>query len=353
MAGLFEAEALYKSSRAERRCSKCGETKALTEFAIKNKKTGLRSVWCRACRRAYGRDHYRKNRPAYLKRNNDRRKIERPKVKAQIDAYLREHPCVDCGRTDITMLEFDHRDPTQKDWPVGELARSAEWPRVLSEIQKCDVRCANCHRRRTAEQFGWSRHVGVVLTNGVRPGGAGRYASLSAPRQEPLFSAEPDGSRRCSRCRLLKSIYEFALRDIEHGLRDYYCRPCRQAYRRGHYDRNRADYIARAMSEMRMKREDALLLVHAYLREHPCADCGATDIVTLEFDHRDPTTKITEVAKMLGRRSWPVIAAEIAKCDVVCANCHRKRTARQQGWKVRLGERAAAYGKMEALAGVA
>lgn len=137
------------------------------------------------------------------------------------------------------------------------------------------------------------------------------------------------------------------------GERDYYCRPCRQAYRRGHYERNRADYVSRAMTEMRLKREDALVMIHDYLRSHPCVDCGETDILTLEFDHVDPATKTMDIGAMSGRRSVTAILEEIAKCVVRCANCHRRRTAQQQGWKARLAERSAAYRKMEALAGVA
>lgn len=54
-------------------------------------------------------------------------------------------------------------------------------------------------------------------------------------------------------------------------------------------------------------------------REHPAA---------LDFDHRDPTAKrMSSIAKHLTRR-WEVVLAEIAKCDVVCANCHRIRTAK-------------------------
>ena len=48
----------------------------------------------------------------------------------------------------------------------------------------------------------------------------------------------------------------------------------------------------------------------------------------LDFDHlRD---KVADVSAMLNRR-WPVILAEIEKCDVVCANCHRRRTAKRLG----------------------
>jgi hypothetical protein len=69
--------------------------------------------------------------------------------------------------------------------------------------------------------------------------------------------------------------------------------------------------------------------VYEYLLEHPCLDCGETDPVVLEFDHIGEKTG--NVSGMLGRR-WSTIEAEIAKCEVVCANCHRRRTAERGGW---------------------
>jgi mono/diheme cytochrome c family protein len=72
-------------------------------------------------------------------------------------------------------------------------------------------------------------------------------------------------------------------------------------------------------------------LAAAYLREHPCVDCGEPDIVVLEFDHlRD---KVANISQMVGSGvRWERIAAEIEKCEVVCANCHRRRTARAFGY---------------------
>jgi hypothetical protein len=35
------------------------------------------------------------------------------------------------------------------------------WPTILKELSKCDVRCANCHRRRTARDFKWFRASGM------------------------------------------------------------------------------------------------------------------------------------------------------------------------------------------------
>lgn len=339
---------------ADRVCSKCRRIRPVDEFPIKSKVTGLRRTWCRDCCRAYGREHYRRNRPDYIGRARDRRRTERPRIAQLIDEYLRRHPCVDCGCSDITVLEFDHRDPAVKDMNIGRLKSTATWSRILREIEKCDVRCANCHRRRTAAQFRWMKVTGIQTAHmGPRPGASGRYRRPDAPQQDPLFAPSPDGLRRCSRCRSLKPLADFAFRDLASGARDYYCRPCRHAYRRAHYERNRPDYIGRAMTEMRMKREDGLLLLHEYLRSHPCVDCGEADITVLEFDHVAPGAKTMDVGLMVGRRSWPVIWAEIAKCEVRCANCHRKRTARQQAWKARLAEGGGPYGRMAMLAGVA
>jgi L-lysine 2,3-aminomutase len=65
-----------------------------------------------------------------------------------------------------------------------------------------------------------------------------------------------------------------------------------------------------------------------YLREHPCVDCGEDDIVVLEFDHlRDKSANVSAI--MLQKNEWRRVLEEMAKCEVVCANCHRRRTARR------------------------
>jgi hypothetical protein len=58
----------------------------------------------------------------------------------------------------------------------------------------------------------------------------------------------------------------------------------------------------------------------------PCSDCGNYyPAIVMDFDHRDPDTKQHEVAA-IKYGSWEKLLAEIAKCDLVCANCHRIRT---------------------------
>jgi hypothetical protein len=73
------------------------------------------------------------------------------------------------------------------------------------------------------------------------------------------------------------------------------------------------------------------LLIQDYLGTHPCVDCGETDIVVLDFDHQgDKTEGIS--AMITAGKPWPLILAEIERCEVVCSNDHRRRTAKAFGW---------------------
>jgi len=83
------------------------------------------------------------------------RKRYRARNHANVNAYLASHPCIDCGEADVRVLEFDHVRE-KKEGNIGDFVRGGmAWQRILLEISKCDVRCANCHRRKTVEQFGW------------------------------------------------------------------------------------------------------------------------------------------------------------------------------------------------------
>jgi hypothetical protein len=138
-------------------CCRCGKLKELTEFTFKNVTTGLRHGYCRGCHKAWNRADYERNRATYIanaKRNTAAYTAENLR---RIVHYLQHHPCVDCGETDLLVLEFDHRDRSTKRMPVSMMVRDYAWPQIALEIEKCDVRCANDHRRRTARQLGWRK----------------------------------------------------------------------------------------------------------------------------------------------------------------------------------------------------
>jgi hypothetical protein len=100
------------------------------------------------------------------------------------------------------------------------------------------------------------------------------------------------------------------------------CRACNAAYHRANWDRHMAQIRTR---KKKLLAENRARIVR-FLAERCCADCGETDLVVLEFDHlRDNSHNISYLVR--AGYEWAYILEEIAKCDVVCTNCHRRRTA--------------------------
>src|SRR5438105_13512244 len=137
-------------------CTQCGQELSISEFNYRDRARAVFHTRCRHCTRTYFREYYARHREVYVIRIRKKNAAERRCNRDQVLAYLRTHPCVDCGETDPVVLQFDHLDRTKKIRNVGDLLRiRVPWSRILAEIEKCSVRCANDHQRRTAEQFGW------------------------------------------------------------------------------------------------------------------------------------------------------------------------------------------------------
>ena len=148
-------ERMFDGGYTLRKCGRCGQERPIEEFAWRRKSAGKRGPYCRRCRAAYGRAHYMANRQLYIDRARRRKRTVCEERIAYLIEFLSSHPCVDCGETDPMVLEFDH--VTEKTFTIGEGFRDRNWESVLAEIEKCEVVCANCHRRRTASRGGFMR----------------------------------------------------------------------------------------------------------------------------------------------------------------------------------------------------
>jgi hypothetical protein len=146
---------------------------------------------------------------------------------------LRGGKCEDCGyAASIAALEFHHRDAETKDFGIGNMNGSLA--RLIAEADKCDLLCANCHRRRHA-------------------------AASGAPRISTILKKE---------------------RAIDH-------------------------------------------------MGGSCYGCGQVVLPSMfEFHHWDARDKSFGISHDGMSRSWEEIVAELAKCVMLCANCHREVHAR-------------------------
>lgn len=135
-------------------CSLCKQTKDFLLFnKNKSRKDGLNNI-CRDCSRLKSRDYYLANRELHKKNTIRRSKEQKSKSKEFLLEFLKKNPCVVCGEADPVVLEFNHLRDKKDD--VSRMSASGNSiTTIKKEIEKCEVLCANCHRRKTAKDFGW------------------------------------------------------------------------------------------------------------------------------------------------------------------------------------------------------
>lgn len=129
-----------------KRCPCCGLLKAPTSFSKAGSRyDGLQSE-CKECKKARDRRYYKTSAARRLD-TRKRRDLVWNRNRKIVAKHLLSHPCRDCGETDIRVLEFDHL--RNKVASISKLIKSATAIKLLTEMSKCVVRCANCHKRKT------------------------------------------------------------------------------------------------------------------------------------------------------------------------------------------------------------
>lgn len=142
----------------KRQCSICAARLEEASFNWRDKARGIRHKYCIDCQRRLSKAHYEKNKHKYLLRNEANNKRQRESLQAKVLAYLRKSQCVDCGESDPIVLEFDHVRG-EKDREIARMiSNKVSWRKIEVEISKCEIRCANCHRKITARRLNSYRY---------------------------------------------------------------------------------------------------------------------------------------------------------------------------------------------------
>ncbi len=132
-------------------CRVCNLDKNESDFAKRSAQK--RHKICKSCKNAYNKTHYRKvstKHKAQVRKSTASRIVRYLK---EVDK-LKDVPCLDCRRTfPPYVMDFDHRPNEEKLFTVSEgIARNVSMRRIMSEIEKCDIVCSNCHRIRTYQR---------------------------------------------------------------------------------------------------------------------------------------------------------------------------------------------------------
>lgn len=98
-------------------------------------------------------------------------------------------------------------------------------------------------------------------------------------------------------------------------------------------ERKKHQSVQRRKAKRRMSESNKRYLWDMLVKAS-CVDCGHSDPLVLQFDHRDPAEKSGDISDLM-HASPKKLKTEIAKCDIVCAHCHIHRTARMFGsWRL-------------------
>ena len=177
-------------------CSSCKKSKDISEFSLRSKKwiehrsgIGLYAAKCKECHKEYVKNHYHRNKEHYLEKYHEFKRSNRLKMYE----YLSDKQCIDCGENDPVVLDFDHKDKETKERGIAEMLRKNAWETILKEIEKCDIRCSNCHRRRTAKQFGYTKYL---LQKHIKHMKYSFGKSIAAQKLELLLQDNPSARRK-------------------------------------------------------------------------------------------------------------------------------------------------------------
>ena len=127
----------------------------------------------------------------------------------------------------------------------------------------------------------------------------------------------------CAKCNTVKPVSEFSSHaNRPNGLQSR-CKSCSNKAGLDNYYKNKDRYYAVAKN-----RQEWLRSKVREAKSVPCADCAQSfDPVCMDFDHLPEFIKEYDISYMVRHRmAWSRIEAEISKCEVVCANCHRLRS---------------------------
>jgi hypothetical protein len=141
----------------------------------------------------------------------------------------------------------------------------------------------------------------------------------------------------CTKCLKEKAQEDFFVRNKVKQILHKQCKDCyrehRRTYYQEHYRKYHKRYLERALKRRQAKKQSYRIKMLDYLKDKKCEDCGISDIRVLEFDHMDATNKSFGISRGVDyTKNWEELLLEIKKCRILCANCHKIHTAKQQKW---------------------
>lgn len=126
--------------------------------------------------------------------------------------------------------------------------------------------------------------------------------------------------KKCNKCGEVKPIEDFSFKSKKDNKRHTNCKLCMRKYNKSHYQNNKDAYYD---SHNKLKNRNKQFIID-YKTNKSCEKCGENHPACLQFHHLERDEKEYEISKMYNSYSLKKIKLELAKCIILCANCHFK-----------------------------
>lgn len=167
---------------------------------------------------------------------------------------------------------------------------------------------------------------------GSSPVGGATHTKIWGEIKVPQILNKCMETKTCTKCDANKPVESFRWRNKSKNMRQSWCKKCFSIHEKEkwHNSSDERKNKHRQTQKTRYRRNQNY--VYSFLGQQKCEICGEDDPIVLEFDHINPQEKIADVSTLIYSHSLKIIQEEISKCRVLCANCHRRVTAKQNGW---------------------
>lgn len=152
--------------------------------------------------------------------------------------------------------------------------------------------------------------------------------------------------KKCFKCKNSKHISFFYKCSTAKDGYHPYCKNCHSIYSHKYRKRKKCgvksrsyirggkrDRFGHSVAKIRSNRETRYQTFLNYIATKKCKDCKESNPIVFEFDHRNPKFKKFNIARIVAYVSFNKLLKEMKKCDIVCANCHKIRTAKRNNWR--------------------
>ena len=130
----------------EKTCNRCLQSKIIEEYNRDKSKADGFANRCKECNKEVNRLWYACNKDRKIQKSMLNNKSHRDLLRNRLAEIKEKGYCIYCGEGTTVCLDFHHRD--NKDFEISTaLSQGFSWHRIQEELSKCDMVCANCHRK--------------------------------------------------------------------------------------------------------------------------------------------------------------------------------------------------------------